>query len=118
MGYVQSYDSNHGEKLSEGVLGYESRQAARKAFNDQLHDATRIIERNDVASVVPSTKSYLGAVGERVVLETPPNDVGHTSFAIIWYGGDDAIRVMEAPTLDLALEFEQYLIGIDFRSPM
>jgi len=111
-GYVQGYQTDSGETVWEGVSAFESRKEARQSFKKKQGEAVRIIERR---TKVPDNR---GNMGDRIVLETPPDDEGQTGIIIIWYGGGQHVREIGAPTLDLALEFEQYLVTINFRSPV
>ena len=109
---MQGYQTNDGKKVVEGVDGYLSDKEARIAINKEKRDAIRIIER------VPDYRNHLGDVGERIVLEYGSNDHGEAMASILFYDGGDSYRYIYAPSLDLALEFEQYLVGIQYRSPM
>lgn len=99
-GYSQGYDTSDGQWLSEGVVVYESSKKARKELNKWIVEATRIIER------VPNYKNRWGYLGERIVIANPPNKEGKETFSILWYEGETVFYI-DAPTLELALEFEK-----------
>jgi hypothetical protein len=107
QGYSQGYETNDGERLSEGVSWNPSRKTTSREFQKLVRDAEQVVER------IPNYSGYHGWVGERVVLINGPESV-----SILLYDGGSAYRFIDAPTLSTALEFEQYLISIDFRSPM
>ena len=110
-GYVQSYDTNDGERVAEGVVVFSTRKEARRSFNEGKTQA-RILERT------PNFRDHEGNIGERVIVEYVSKDPQETTVSIMFYDGNDFIRYIDAPTLDLALEFEQYLISINYRSPV
>lgn len=111
LGYFQDYETNHGETVSEGVTVFDSRREARQFLEKKQREAVRIVERKANAFDID------GDSGLRLILEDPSDEAGKTSCSIIWYDGGQFVRQIEAPTPDLALEFEQYLIGTKFRSP-
>lgn len=110
LGYFQGYRTNDGQHLSEGVTGYRSYKETGKEFKKILAKAVRIVER------FPKYKNHLGDIGERVILINPPDKNGKETISILWYGGKDYIQYVNAPSVDLALEFEQFLESIDYAS--
>lgn len=100
-GYAQSYNTPDGQWLGEGVEVYETPKKTRAKLNEWLTQATRIVER------VPNYKNRWGDLGERIVMVNPVNKNGKESVSILWYGGDDSVSYIDAPTLRLALEFER-----------
>jgi hypothetical protein len=110
-GYVQAYATDDGQFVSEGVTGDYPKNIRRK-LRKGVRDSRQVIER------VPKFRNHRGEVGERIVLVDKPVGKGKESVSIVFYDGGDYYRFIKAPTLDLALEFEQYLISIDFRAPM
>ena len=111
-GYAQSYKTDDGDFVAEGVTAEDSRKEVRRVLREWIRDSRQIIERS------PKFRNHRGEVGERIILLNKPNDEGKESVSIVFYDGGDSYRFIDAPTLDLVLEFEQYLISIDFRSPM
>lgn len=112
-GYSQSYTTNDGLFVSEGVSAYfGSRRKAKIEFAKLKREASTIIES------VRNYRDHRGDVGERLVIEWISNDSIARGVSIIFYDGGDSYRFVDAPSLDLALEFEQLLIGIDYRSPV
>ena len=111
-GYVQSYETDDGQFVDEGVAaGFYTKEARRKV-RKRVQDAKQVIER------IPKFRNSRGEVGERIIIVNKPNKEGKESVSILFYDGGDSYRFIDAPTLDLALEFEQYLISIDFKSPI
>jgi len=109
-GYVQGYQTDDGQDVDEGVEAGFYPKKARWEFRKWVRDAKQIIER------VPKFRDHLGQVGERVVILNKPDEEGKEWVSILFYGGGDSYRFIDAPTLDLALEFEQYLISTDLGS--
>lgn len=111
-GYTQSYVTDDGYQLAEGTVTDWDGVGPRAAIRKQVKGARKVLDHD--------TKSVRrDKVGERWVLmnsATPENLAG--TVTILWYGGDGYFSFIDAPNLELANEFEQYLIGIDFRSPM
>jgi hypothetical protein len=101
FGYTQGYEDEDGQELREGVASAADNPYYGWGYRQRLQDA-RI--RDFVANY-----PYRGRVGERYILENKPNDLGEGSVTILFYDGGDTYRFIDAPTLDLALEFEQYL---------
>lgn len=111
-GYSQGYVTDNDEPLTEGVRWHSSRRVIRREFEKLVRDAQHVVER------VPKFQDHLGKVGQRIVIVNNPTEDGKESVSILFYDGDDSYRFIDAPTLGLALEFEQHLISIDFKSPM
>ena len=110
-GYVQTYETNDGQFVAEGITVEDSAKKVRRVLRKWVRDSRQVIER------VPKFRNHRGEVGERIVILNKPVDGGKESVSIVFYDGGDSYRLIEAPALDLAHEFEQYLIGIDFKSP-
>jgi len=111
-GYTQSYTTDDGQFVDEGIAaGYYPKQIRRNLLK-WIRDSRQVIER------IPKFRNHRGEVGERIVISNKPNKVGKESVSILFYDGGDSYRFIDAPTLDLALEFEKYLISIDFKSPV
>lgn len=106
MGYVQGYETDDGQKLAEGNLGTDG------DFRRQIRNAKQILER------MPNYRNHSGYRGERIVIQNKTDDAGKEPVSILWHGRGDYWTFIDAPTLDLVLEFEQYLISIDYRSPV
>lgn len=92
-GYSQSYVTNEGDFMSEGVEKF-----SKKQFNEYLKEI-EIIDR------VKNAKNRDGELGLRIVTKGH-NKKGLLYFEIIWYGAG-WLHYIEAPTLELALEFEK-----------
>jgi hypothetical protein len=111
-GYVQGYETDDGKFVSEGIAVEDSPKKVRREIREWIRDSRQIIER------LPKFRNHRGKVGERIIILNKPNAQGNEPVSIVFYDGGDFYRFINAPTLELALEFEQYLISIDFRAPM
>jgi hypothetical protein len=100
-GYVQGYELPDGQKMMEGSIGYPSKRQTKKKYNEWLAKATSIIER------VPEFKNRFGKIGERIVTLFPPDAAGKQWATILWYDGGSYFSYIQAPSVDLALEFEK-----------
>jgi hypothetical protein len=101
MGYGQVYETSDGQTMSEGSACSGTAREAKKEWRKLLARATKIVER------VPRYKNRSGEWGERVVALFPPDEyIGETA-RILWYDGGECYLYISAPTLDMALEFEQ-----------
>jgi len=107
-GYIQGYVTEDGQQLREGVA-----LAADGPFGQGLRDRIRYARTR---VFVANYRDYRGRVGERFILLNEPIDHGKETVTILFYDGGDYYRFIDAPTRDLALEFEQYLISIDLKS--
>jgi hypothetical protein len=57
----------------------------------------------------------LTALGERVVVINPPDDRNaEETVSILWHDGGQFIAFINAPSLDLALEFEDFLEATNY----
>lgn len=111
QGYVQSYQTNDGQLVDEGSFWELDNSKTKQHVDKIINNAQRVIER------VPNDRDYFGERGERIVLVKKPNEEGEATVLILWYDGGKSYRFIAAPTLDIALEFEQYLIMEYHRSP-
>ena len=101
-GYVQGYETDDGHHLSEGVALASGKLGG--GFHERIRKAT-------VLKAFPKYRDHRGQVGERYVLQNDDRSV-----SILWYGGGDFYSFIEAPSLDLALEFQQFLRATDYRA--
>ncbi len=109
FGYTQGYKTDDGQQLSEGTTGFATRKKAHVEFKKRIAKAVRIVER------VPNYKHRLGGSGERIVLVNPPDDRNaKETVSILWYDSGQFIDYIDAPSLDLALEFEQFLEATNY----
>lgn len=99
-GYAQLYELPDGQTMSEGSRWYVSSRKANIELRKMLSKAAKIIER------VPHYKNRFGEDGERIIALFPIDENGRGGARIIWYGGGQSFLFIEAPTLELALEFE------------
>jgi hypothetical protein len=100
-GYVQSYELPDGQKMMEGSVGYPSKLETINEYREWLARASSIIER------IPEYENRFGEKGERIVALFPPDAEGKEWAAIFWYDGGCCYTYIQAPTLELALEFEE-----------
>jgi hypothetical protein len=106
FGYTQGYETDDGQQLSEGITGNVSRKKALTDFKKRIASSARVVER------ISGYKNHRGELGERVVLVNSPDDRNaEETISILWYGGGQFIAFVNAPSLDLALEFERFLKG-------
>ena len=90
-GYIQGYITDDGAALSEGSeCNLENERETSSKFETKINQAKRIVERND----------------ERIILEFEEN--GNHYFEILRYRGGSCIKFIHAPSLELALEFENW----------
>jgi hypothetical protein len=109
FGYWQGYETDDRQQLSEGITGIATRKKARAEFKKWIAKSVRVVER------VPNYKNRLGKLGERVVVINPPDDRNaKETVSILWHDGGQFIAFINAPSLDLALEFEQFLEATDY----
>ena len=101
MGYVQSYVLPDGREMSEGSSCFESSRLARKEWRKLIDQASQIVNR------VPQYKNRFGEKGERILALFPPDEYGRQWARIMWYDGGDCYLSINAPTLEVALEFEK-----------
>jgi hypothetical protein len=100
MGYFQGYELPDGQTMSEGTAAYSTSREAKKELRQMLARASTIVER------VPAYKNRFGDEGERIVALFPPDENGKAWASIIWYGGGKNFWYIDAPSLELAREFE------------
>ena len=99
-GYVQGYETNDGQELTEGSAFYETSANAKRAVAKTITTATRIVERNS------NFKNRFDMIGERIAL-IYKDETGKERASILWYDGGQIYTYINAPSLALALEFEQ-----------
>jgi hypothetical protein len=100
-GYSQGYELPDGRELSEGSSCHESSDEARMQWQKLISGASKIIER------VPQYKNKRGENGERVVALFPPDENGRQWARVMWYDGGECYLSINAPTLEIAIEFEK-----------
>ena len=110
LGYRQSYETNDKRELSEGITEVTTPQQVRAKIDDLINNAVGVVER------VPGYKNYRGESGERIVLIMPRDEWNDNEKVSILWLNDEAefIAFIEAPDLDLALEFEKFLESTDY----
>jgi hypothetical protein len=111
-GIVQVYMTDDEQQVSEGITFVGNRKEIRAEFKRRLVKAVRVIEH------IPNYKNHRGKSGERVVLVNPPDDRNPMeTVSILYYDRGQSIAFIDASTLDLALEFEQFLEANDYPAP-
>ncbi len=100
-GYTQGYDTSDLQEMAEGSIGYETRAEARKNIAGMLARAARVVEK------VSHYKNRFGEAGERLVLVFPADKAGHEPASILWFDGNKILHFIDAPSLELAREFEE-----------
>lgn len=111
FGYIQGYETDDHQELAEGVSGFETREEAAAEFQKRITKAIWIVERT------PNYKNRLGELGERLVIINPPDHRNaEITVSILWYDGEIRIDHIEAPTLELAFEFENFLKATNYRA--
>lgn len=96
----QIYNSSDGEVLSDSTCGYKSSARAKKELQRELKGVQKIVER------APKLGWNGRQIGERVVAIFLPDEYGRKWVRIMWTDGS-RLRSINAPALELALEFEQ-----------
>jgi hypothetical protein len=107
-GYVQFYETDDGQHVTEGASPIS--KSFKPGYREQIRKAKQIISRT------PNYRNSAGEVGERVVLVNKSSEMRAESVSILWYAGRDFYRFITAPTLDLALEFEKFVIETNYRA--
>jgi hypothetical protein len=90
-GYVTLFVTDDGINVSEGKSCGYSQRATRREFNRIIGKANKIIERDQSRAVLAFDAE------------------GLEGYEIIEYVDGPCVRFIEAPTLELALELEEYL---------
>jgi len=112
-GCTQGYMTNDDQYIAEGVQIFQTRKQAREEVERQVNGAQLVLAR------IPNYPTYDGNLGERIILRNVENELGGERVSILWFGDEKHLRFIEAPTWNLALEFEEYLIDTkypDFRA--
>ena len=91
-GYVQSYVTNDGYRLSEGVW-----KTSSKEFQKYFLDVT-------ILKQVKNAKNRHGEIGVRYEVNGKDEN-GNKYFQILWYG-NGTLHDITAPSIGIALEFE------------
>jgi len=100
-GYVQGYELPDGQTMSEGGVGYPSKRRTRSELKKWLSKASQRVEQVD------QYENRFKEKGKRVVALFPADASGKELAIITWYGGGNSFSFIQAPSLDLALEFEK-----------
>ncbi len=102
FGYAQFYESNNGHEVVEGTWFHSSAIEADASFNKAMSETLHLIE---------FTSEHLNKqrVGKRVVLVNRPKQWKPETVSILFYNGGQIIEYIEAPSLQLALEFEKHI---------
>jgi hypothetical protein len=95
-GYVQGYITNEGERLSTGLDIIKP-----KDFQKEVVEA-------EILSKIENYENTDGKKGTRFILKGRNNKTGKEFYELIWYDQKRNKYYITAPSLDLALEFEQW----------
>jgi hypothetical protein len=103
-GWVDGYEMPDGQRVSTGLDVFGSPRKAHSELSKTLSKAERILT---------TTEKYEkpnGEIGKRTVAEFVSKKSETNSVGIFWQKkGEDSYEYIYAPTLEIALEFEQYL---------
>ena len=101
-GYTQSYKLPDGQEMYEA--SYCPDPSTPVNVNEEVQamvaNASRIVER------IPRAKNRYRKEGERIVLTFAPDNYRKESATILWFDGK-CLLYIDAPTLEIALEFEK-----------
>jgi hypothetical protein len=100
FGSWRGYVTNDGQTLVQGSKGFDTPKKASAELKKRIKEAVRIVEH------IPNYKGFDKVVGERIILINPPDKNGKETASILWYNGGQFISSIDAPSLELALEFE------------
>src|SRR5215207_3574933 len=79
-GYIQSYDTDDGQFLAEGIT-VDSAKKIKRVLRKWIRDSKQVIER------VPKFRNHRGEVGERIVILNKPIGEGKESVSIVFHDG-------------------------------
>ncbi len=103
-GWVDGYEMPDGQRVSTGLDVFGSPRKAQSELSKTLSKAERIL------ITVEKHEKPSGEIGKRTVAEFVSKKSGKSSIGIFWQQkGKDTYDYIYAPTLEIALEFEQYL---------
>jgi hypothetical protein len=99
-----SYESTSHVKLDVTILHLDSREGARKEYDDRVKEAVRIIEQGTVqdrpASKPPTTE-------DRAVMVVPVTGKDCNEFFVVVATAGTALRVLQSCSLDAVIQFEK-----------
>lgn len=101
---IQAYTTFTGQFLFEGHSIHGSSSAAKRAWKEELKKATKIIAR------IPKPQNKLGIEEESVIAFFSDTD-GTTFVRLMSYNGGEDYKFIHAPSLEIALRFEKFLIN-------
>jgi hypothetical protein len=104
FGYSELYETDDGQNLSEGSIGYATAGKARATFNKRKKQAVRVLE-------ISSADETQRVTSQRMVLIERADKSAPETVSILSYDGGQFIFFINGPSLDLVLEFEKYLKG-------
>jgi hypothetical protein len=106
-GYLQDYRTDDGQHINEGMRSFQTPDEAIAEFH-----RTFVAGSSEILERIPKFRNSHGELGERMVVRTLGREKVEW-VAITWYDGGDSFTFVQAPTLELALEFEEFLNGKD-----
>jgi hypothetical protein len=101
-GYIQAYELPDGQKMSEGTDCFDTRKEARKQLQKKLLQAAQVIEQDSAYK----SNRHKGEAIERIVLLVAQDGEIPQHAKIIYVVGL-CLAEINAPSLELALEFEK-----------
>ena len=100
---AQGYELPDGQRISTGLDVYDSPKETNAKLSETLAKSERII------TTVENYKNSDGVRGKRIIAEFISEKTGKNVVGIFWFKkGKDSYEYIYAPTLEIALEFEQY----------
>ena len=103
-GWVDGYEMPDGQRVSTGLDVFGSPRKAQSELSKNFSKAERIL------TTVEKYEKPNGDIGKRTVAEFVSKKSDRSNVGIFWQQkGKDSYEYIYAPTLEIALEFEQYL---------
>jgi len=101
QGGAAGFETEDGQKVSIDSSYYDKKKGVQRELQIRLQEANQIIE------ITQAAHDYSEKLGKRIILK---NGKENKHYEILRYDGNKSIRTIYAPTLKLALEFENYLL--------
>jgi hypothetical protein len=101
--HMYTYRSDDGQSVVETKINFDDAAEAGVVFQRTMKRAEHIIEH------VPESRNARGETGDRTVFAALPNTDGTDGgVTIIWFDGHSSLETIDAQTLELARDFEEY----------
>lgn len=98
------YKSSDGQIIFKEIIRHKNAKNTQREINWSIKKATKVLESQTISD--ENSKSN----EKRIILEYGKEK---KSFEILKYDGEKTIRVIAAPSLELALEFEKWWESLD-----